>query len=68
MHEAPSRSARSIVLPIAGVLVLQLTGQSSGSRCRSLRFIALTLSVVNAGLMFLGIALFDRESILTRWK
>jgi hypothetical protein len=31
-------------------------------------FIALMLAGVNAGLMLFGIALFDRESILTRWK
>jgi hypothetical protein len=30
--------------------------------------IAIALVLLNAGLMALGIALFDRESILTRWK
>ena len=31
-------------------------------------WIAALLAVVNAGLMVIGIRLFDRESILTRWK
>ena len=31
-------------------------------------FIALMLVGINIGLMLVGIALFDRESILTRWK
>jgi len=30
--------------------------------------IALLLTAVNIGLMLVGVALFDRESILTRWK
>jgi hypothetical protein len=30
--------------------------------------IALLLAGVNAGLILVGIALFDRESVLTRWK
>jgi ABC-2 type transport system permease protein len=56
-----------IVLPIAAMLVLQLNG-SFRLTFPVMASIALTLSAVNAGLMFLGIALFDRESILTRWK
>jgi hypothetical protein len=31
-------------------------------------FIALALTGVNAALTLIGVALFDRESILTRWK
>jgi hypothetical protein len=31
-------------------------------------FIALALLGLNTGLMLLGIKLFDREAILTRWK
>ncbi|MGH9257953.1 MAG: ABC transporter permease subunit [Vicinamibacterales bacterium] len=56
-----------IVLPIAAALVLQLSGsfQLTGPVITS---IALALAAVNAGLMLLGIVLFDRESILTRWK
>ena len=56
-----------IILPIAGLLVMQLTG-SFLLTVPVIGFIALTLVGVNAGLMLLGIALFDRESILTRWK
>jgi ABC-2 type transport system permease protein len=66
-----ARSAQQIgaliVLPIAGILVLQLSG-AFRLTMPVIAFIALALSAVNAGLMFLGIALFDRESILTRWK
>jgi len=65
------RSAQQIgalvVLPIAGLLVMQLTG----SFLLTLPVIAaltVGLSIVNAALMMVGIALFDRESILTRWK
>ena len=66
-----ARSAQQIgaliILPIAGLLVLQLTG---GVRLTGtvITVLALVLAVLNAGLMRLGVALFDRESILTRWK
>jgi ABC-2 type transport system permease protein len=65
-----SRSAQQIgaliILPIAGLLVAQLTGSVilSGERIVAL---AALLAVANAGLLRLAIALFDRESILTRW-
>ena len=66
-----ARSAQQIgaliILPIAGLLVMQLTG-SFVLTLPVIGFIALTLAGVNAGLMLVGIALFDRESILTRWK
>jgi ABC-2 type transport system permease protein len=66
-----ARSAQQIgaliVLPIAGVLVLQLTG-SFRLTFAVMAVIALTLAAANAILMLLGIALFERESILTRWK
>ncbi|HEY5619541.1 MAG TPA: ABC transporter permease subunit [Vicinamibacterales bacterium] len=66
-----ARSAQQIgalvVLPIGATLVLQLTG-SFQLTVPVIASIALALTAVNAGLMFLGIALFDRESILTRWK
>jgi ABC-2 type transport system permease protein len=56
-----------IILPIAGLLVAQLTGsvQLTGARIVALSGL---LAIVNAGLMRLGVGLFDRESILTRWK
>lgn len=66
-----ARSAQQIgaliILPVAGLLVAQVTGSVVLSTTVIL-LIAAALAVVNAGLMALGIALFDRESILTRWK
>lgn len=66
-----ARSAQQIgalvVLPIAGLLVLQLTGTFQLT-LPVIASLALVLTAANAGLMLLGIALFDRESILTRWK
>jgi len=56
-----------IILPVAGLLVAQVTGSFLLTGTVVL-LIALGLMVLNAGLMALGIALFDRESILTRWK
>lgn len=56
-----------IILPIAALLVAQVTGavMLSGT---IVFLIAIALSLLNALLMAIGIALFDRESILTRWK
>jgi ABC-2 type transport system permease protein len=66
-----ARSAQQIgaliVLPIAGTLVLQLTGSLRLS-ASVIAFITLTLAAINVALMVVGIALFDRESILTRWR
>ena len=66
-----ARSAQQIgaliILPIAGLLVAQLTGNVQLTVSWIL-LIALALVVVNVGLMRIGVALFDRESILTRWK
>lgn len=66
-----ARSAQQIgalvILPLAALLVGQLTG-SVMLTGRLIAAIALTLVVVNTILMRIGIALFDRESILTRWK
>ena len=66
-----ARSAQQIgaliILPIAGLLVAQLTGNVQLTVPRIL-LVALVLVVVNIGLMRIGVALFDRESILTRWK
>ena len=55
------------MLPIAGLLVLQLTG-SFELTARASALLAVGLLAVNAALMRLGVALFDRESILIRWK
>ena len=66
-----ARSAQQIgalvILPVAGLLVVQLTG-SFLLTLPTIALIALTLAGVNVGLMKVGIALFERESILTRWK
>ncbi len=66
-----ARSAQQIgaliILPIAGLLVAQLTGNVllTGP---TILLIALVLAGVNIALLRIGVALFDRESILTRWK
>jgi ABC-2 type transport system permease protein len=66
-----ARSAQQIgaliILPIAGLLVMQLTG-SFQLTVPAIALLALALAAVNVALMLLGNALFDRESILTRWK
>ncbi len=66
-----ARSAQQIgalvVLPIAGLLVAQITG-SITLTMRTVVLIAISLVGVNVVLVRIGIALFDRESILTRWK
>jgi ABC-2 type transport system permease protein len=66
-----ARSAQQIgaliILPIAALLVLQLTG-SFLLTIPVIAFIALMLTGGNVSLRLFGIALFDRESILTRWK
>ncbi len=66
-----ARSAQQIgaliILPVTGLLVAQVTGAFMLTGTIIL-LVALALAIVNAGLMALGIALFDRESILTRWK
>ena len=65
------RSAQQIgalvVLPIAGLLVMQLTGTFRLTP-PVIGIVAATLILLNAGLLALGVVLFDRESILTRWK
>lgn len=66
-----ARSAQQIgaliVLPVTAAFILQITGllQLTGPVMAS---VALVLVGINIALMLLGIALFDRESILTRWK
>jgi ABC-2 type transport system permease protein len=66
-----ARSAQQIgaliILPVSGLLIAQVTGTFMLTATIIL-LVALALAIVNAGLMAIGIALFDRESILTRWK
>jgi ABC-2 type transport system permease protein len=66
-----ARSAQQIgaliILPISGLLVAQVTGfvVLTGTL---IALIAVALVALNAALMAVGVVLFDRESILTRWK
>jgi ABC-2 type transport system permease protein len=66
-----ARSAQQIgaliILPIAGLLVAQVTG-AVAIDAGVLVAIAAVLAILNAGLLWLGTRLFDRETILTRWK
>jgi ABC-2 type transport system permease protein len=66
-----ARSAQQVgalvILPITGLLVAQLMGAVLLT-VPLLMLIALVLCVLNAGLMLVAVRLFDRESILTRWK
>jgi ABC-2 type transport system permease protein len=66
-----ARSAQQIgalmVLPLSGLLVLQLTGAVVLS-LGALLAIAAALVAFNAVLLRVAVTLFDRETILTRWK
>jgi ABC-2 type transport system permease protein len=66
-----ARSAQQIgalvVLPIAGLLVAQIAGAVLLTAA-VIALVAAGLAAVNVVLMLIAIALFDRESILTRWK
>jgi ABC-2 type transport system permease protein len=66
-----ARSAQQIgaliILPLSALLVAQLMGQVQLTNSAIL-VAAVLLSLLNAVLMRIGISLFDRESILTRWK
>jgi ABC-2 type transport system permease protein len=66
-----ARSAQQIgalvILPLGVALVAQLTGTLQLTVPVTLA-IAGALFLVNAALMWVGVVLFDRESILTRWK
>ena len=56
-----------VILPIAGLLIGQLSGAIQLT-VPLIAWITLGLLVINAGLMRVAITLFDRETILTRWK
>jgi len=66
-----ARSAQQIgaliIIPLSALLVGQLTGVVTVTM-PLIALIALVLTGVNAALIVVGVALFDRESILTRWK
>lgn len=65
------RSAQQIgalvILPISGLLIAQLLGGVLLT-VPMILLIAAALVVLNAVLLWVAIALFDRESILTRWR
>jgi ABC-2 type transport system permease protein len=56
-----------VVLPLTGLLVAQLTAGFVVTMPIIL-LVTAVLAAISAGLMRLGVALFDRETILTRWK
>jgi ABC-2 type transport system permease protein len=56
-----------VILPLAALLVAQLVG-AVALTLPLIVFLALFLIGINVGLMLIAVALFDRESILTRWK
>ncbi len=56
-----------IILPISAVLVAEFTNNLQLTS-RVVLLISVCLAALNAALMAVGIRLFDRESILTRWK
>jgi ABC-2 type transport system permease protein len=56
-----------VILPVAALLVAQISGAVLLT-LPLIVLIAVALAGINLGLMLVAIALFDRESILTRWK
>ena len=56
-----------IILPLAGLMVLQLMGAVPLTTSNVLLIVA-GLVAVNVALAAAAVAVFDRESILTRWK
>jgi ABC-2 type transport system permease protein len=66
-----ARSAQQIgaliILPLAGLLIAQLTGTVALTG-KLIGILTMTLGTMNIVLMRIGVALFDRESILTRWR
>jgi len=56
-----------LVLPVVGLMVSQITGLFFLTPAVVLGA-ALVLSVIDAAVLLIGVALFERETILTRWK
>jgi hypothetical protein len=56
-----------VILPIVGLFISQLMGAFTLTGPVILA-IAAGLVVINAGLMAVAVRIFDRETILTRWK
>jgi ABC-2 type transport system permease protein len=57
----------TVILPIVGLFISQLMGAFTLTGPVILA-IAAGMVVINAGLMALAVRIFDRETILTRWK
>jgi ABC-2 type transport system permease protein len=57
----------TVILPIVGLFISQLMGAFTLTGPVILA-IAAGLVVINAGLMAVAVRIFDRETILTRWK
>ncbi|GAB4577647.1 MAG: ABC transporter permease subunit [Anaerolineales bacterium] len=55
------------ILPLAGLLVAQATGFLLLNETLML-WITLGVAILDVGLLFFAVQLFQRESILTRWK
>ncbi len=55
------------VLPVVALFVAQMAGQFLLG-LRAILLTALVLAVVNVVLLAVGVKVFDRETILTRWK
>jgi ABC-2 type transport system permease protein len=56
-----------VILPVFGLMLAQLLGALQLTMALILG-IALMLAVLNIGLLWVATALFERESILTRWR
>ena len=56
-----------IVLPLTALFVAQLAGQFLVSMT-ALALAAIGLALVDFGLVWLGVRIFQRETILMRWK
>jgi hypothetical protein len=56
-----------LILPLSGLLIAQFVGWTWLS-ARSLLLVAAGLVAVWALLAVITVALFDRETILTRWR
>ncbi len=56
-----------LILPVVGLIVAQTTGLIFLD-ARLLLGIAVFLAAIDAGLLYFAVQLFERETILTRWK
>jgi ABC-type Na+ efflux pump permease subunit len=64
---AAQNLAATTVLPLLGLLVVQLAGRIAlGSRFYAA--LALGVAAADAALIFLAVRAFDRERLLTRWR